>query len=161
MKKIHDFLAVAIAASLISLPAVAQEDVVFETSSVEISSDGVNHDFTVEVADSPEETARGLMFRESLADDAGMLFDFDPPREPQMWMRNTLIPLDMLFLDDQGVIIMIARSAQPGSERRITPGTAVRGVLELPGGRAEALNITAGDIVRHEIFGNVAETAED
>ncbi len=161
MKRILLTFSVAACSLGLATVAQAQDDVVFDVDTLKVTSGDQSHTFNVEVADTPDETARGLMFRESMAEDAGMLFEFDPPREPQMWMKNTLIPLDMLFLDEAGQVIAIARSAQPGSLRRITPGTAVKGVLELNGGQAKALDIQAGAIVHHEIFGNVLETVSD
>jgi uncharacterized protein len=117
-----------------------------------VKSDDATHKFTVEIADSPEEIQQGLMFRESLAPDAGMLFDFGEVRLASMWMKNTLIPLDILFMDAEGTVVAIARNAVPGSLRSLTPGTPVRGVLEIPGGRAKELGIEPGDTVQHPIF---------
>ena len=139
--------------------AVAQPlpvpEVVFELGELTVDSEGQSHSFKIEIADSMEETARGLMFRENLARDAAMLFDFGNPREPSMWMKNTLIPLDMLFLASDGKVVSIARNAQPGSLRQISPGIPVKGVLEINGGLSEELGIEPGDVVRHEIFNNV------
>ena len=120
-----------------------------------ILSDDATHEFTVEVADDREEISFGLMERESMDADKGMLFDFDPPREPAMFMKNTLITLDMLFINDDGGIAMIARNTVPGSLRTISPGVPVRAVLELNGGLAADLNIQPGDVVQHPLFGNV------
>lgn len=115
------------------------------------------HAFTVEVADDRDEISFGLMERESMDADKGMLFDFDPPREPAMYMKNTLIPLDMLFIADDGTIEMIARNTVPGSLRTISPGVPVRAVLELNGGQAAELDIQPGDTVQHPVFGNTEE----
>ncbi|MEM7328369.1 MAG: DUF192 domain-containing protein [Pseudomonadota bacterium] len=121
-----------------------------------------SHSFTVEVANDRDEISFGLMDRESLDADKGMLFDFNPPREPSMYMKNTLIPLDMLFLADDGSIEMIARNTVPGSLRTISPGVPVRAVLEINGGQAAELGIRPGDKVQHPLFGNVAsETSAD
>ncbi len=117
-----------------------------------IKSGETIHSFTVEIADTPDAIRQGLMFRESLAPDAGMLFDFGDVRPASMWMKNTLIPLDMLFMNDNGQVIAIARNAVPGSHRSLGPGVPVRAVLEIPGGRAKALGITPGDTVEHPIF---------
>ena len=122
-----------------------------------IEGDFGEHTFTVEVADTDDSRERGLMHRESMDPDAGMLFDFGQPREAAMWMKNTLIPLDMLFMDPQGKVIAIARETVPGSLRTITPGVPVKSVLELNGGRAEELGIEPGDEVIHPIFGNADE----
>lgn len=149
--------AIAILTAGLNLPvAIAQDSLVaFETGTLVIDTGDTEHSINIEIADSPEETAQGLMFRETLAEDAGMLFEFEPAREPNMWMKNTLIPLDMLFLDSNGVVVAIARNARPHSQRRISPGMAVKGVLELNGGASGSLNIEPGDVVRHEIFNNL------
>jgi uncharacterized membrane protein (UPF0127 family) len=108
--------------------------------------------FEVEIADTEAERARGLMFRESLADGAGMLFDFDPPEPVSFWMRNTIVSLDIIFIGPDGRILNIADHAPPYSEAPIPSSGAVRGVLEIRAGRAEALGIHPGDQVRHRIF---------
>lgn len=123
-----------------------------ETSDLTITSDEASHSFTVELADEPSEISFGLMERESLGEDAGMLFNFGNPREPAMWMKNTLIPLDMLFITSDGTIQAIARNTVPGSLRTISPGMPVKAVLEINGGRAAALGIEPGDTVDHQIF---------
>lgn len=106
----------------------------------------------IEVADTPEEKAMGLMFRTELADSQGMLFAYPAPRELTMWMRNTYIPLDMLFIRPDGIIHRIERRATPLSERVISSGGPVMAVLELPGGAAERLGIKEGDRVRYPLF---------
>lgn len=130
-------------------------EIAFETGVLDVESAGAVHSFNIEIADDPEETARGLMFRESIPRDYAMLFDFGRPREPQMWMKNTLVPLDMLFLDENGVIVAIAENAQPHSLRLITPGMPVKAVLEVNGGLTAELEIHPGGVVRHEIFNNI------
>lgn len=102
-------------------------------------------EFQVELADTDAERAQGLMFRRSLAPDRGMLFDFDVEREVNMWMRNTYIPLDMIFAGANGTIINIARRTTPHSEEIISSGGPVRYVLEVPGGTASRLGIVPGD----------------
>ena len=123
-----------------------------ETGTLSIETDEGAHEFSIEIADEPEEISFGLMERESLGEDAGMLFDFGNPREPAMYMKNTLIPLDMLFITSDGTIQMVARNTVPGSLRTISPGMPVKGVLEINGGRAAALGIEPGDKVTHPIF---------
>ena len=148
----------AVSVFAVAAPGVyAQDDslVQFDTGVLLVETGEAQQRFDIEIADSPEETSQGMMFRESLAENAGMLFDFGEPREPAMWMKNTLIPLDMLFIDQNGIIVAIARNAQPHSERRITPGMPVKGVLELNGGAAGKFGIEPGDVVRHEIFNNL------
>ncbi|KJS39733.1 MAG: hypothetical protein VR74_00655 [Hyphomonas sp. BRH_c22] len=126
-----------------------------ETGPLEIDTGDSVHKFTVELANDAEEIRTGLMDRESMAPNAGMLFDFGQPREASMWMKNTLIPLDMLFIAPDGKVLAIARNAVPGSLRTIGPGVPVKAVLELNGGRSEALGIEPGDMVRHEVLGNL------
>lgn len=109
-------------------------------------------EFDVELALTPEQRSRGLMFRTDLAEDEGMLFDFGAPRPVGMWMRNTYIPLDMLFIDADGRITRIEANAEPLSERTISSGGPVRAVLELPGGTTEKLGIEPGDRVLHPLF---------
>ncbi|MFV0298569.1 MAG: DUF192 domain-containing protein, partial [Hyphomicrobiaceae bacterium] len=74
------------------------------------------HTFSIETADTPEQKARGLMFRRSMQDNAGMLFPYNPPQEAQMWMRNTYIPLDMIFIRKDGIVHRIEKSTEPFSE---------------------------------------------
>ena len=106
----------------------------------------------IEVAEDPQEKAMGLMFRTELADNRGMLFPYSEARELSMWMRNTYIPLDMLFIRPDGVIHRIEVRAEPMSERIINSQGEVSAVLELPGGAAERFGIKAGDRVRHPLF---------
>ena len=108
--------------------------------------------FNVEIADTEEERARGLMFRPSLADDHGMLFDFNPPEAVSFWMHNTMISLDIIFIGTDGRILNIADHATPYSDASIPSAGVARGVLEIGGGRAEALGIHPGDRVHHRIF---------
>ncbi len=96
------------------------------------------------------------MFRRTLAPDAGMLFDYKQPTVATMWMRNTLIPLDMLFVDTQGRIVSIHQRAIPLSLDIIAAAAPVRAVIELNGGTAERLGIEPGDQVIHPIFGNAS-----
>ncbi|WP_022681495.1 DUF192 domain-containing protein [Sphingobium bisphenolivorans] len=116
------------------------------------------HRFNVEVALSPKEQENGLMFRKSLAPDGGMLFPMDPPRTASFWMKNTLIPLDMLFIHTDGTIAFLKANAQPYSREPVSAGIPVIAVLELPGGRAAELDIRQGDRVR---WGNCAALAAD
>lgn len=112
-----------------------------------IESQGRKHRFTVEVARTPEEQAMGLMYRNALAPDRGMIFPFDPPRPASFWMRNTLIPLDMIFVRADGVIANIAANTVPLSEQPVTSDGPVAAVLEIPGGRSAELGIRPGDRV--------------
>ncbi|MEZ5945721.1 MAG: DUF192 domain-containing protein [Hyphomonas sp.] len=151
MKRI---LASGLFALILSAPAALAQVQSLETGPLTVASGNGSHAFTVELADDPEEITIGLMNRDSLAPDAGMIFDFGQPREASMWMKNTLIPLDMLFIDAKGKVVAIARNTVPGSLRTINPGVPVKSVLELAGGRTAELGIEPGDTVHHEIFGN-------
>ena len=128
----------------------------FATSHLTIVSADGPHRFMVELAETPGQMEQGLMFRRSLAPDAGMLFDFKQPTVATMWMRNTLIPLDMLFVDQRGLIVNIAQRAVPESDQTIAAAAPVRAVIELNGGTAERLGIKPGDRVLYPIFGNAS-----
>ena len=116
-----------------------------------VTARGVFH-FRVEVADTDATREKGLMFRKALAADRGMLFDFKAPRLVAFWMKNTLIPLDMLFIAANGHVVSIAHDAVPLSEVPIPSGGAALGVLELRGGRAAEIGAEPGDQVRDRIF---------
>jgi hypothetical protein len=109
------------------------------------SANGV-HRFTVEVAATPEQQERGLMFRRSLAPNHGMIFPYDPPQMIGFWMKNTLIPLDMVFIDAGGRIDRVA-TAKPLDETAVPSGVPASAVLEIRGGRAAELGIKRGDRV--------------
>lgn len=111
-----------------------------------------SHEIEVEVADTPKEREIGLMNRESLAEGTGMLFDFRENRPVSMWMKNTLIPLDMLFIDKAGTIVRIARNAKPHSLETIPSGKPVRYVLEINGGAAAGYGAKAGDKLEHPLI---------
>jgi uncharacterized membrane protein (UPF0127 family) len=119
-----------------------------------VTHDGKAHHFTVEIADNDQTRERGLMFRTSLKPDAGMLFDFKYPQEVAFWMKNTFIPLDIIFIGPDGKILNIARQATPMSEANLPSAGPVLGVLEIAGGRAAELGVHPGDRVRHRIFPN-------
>ena len=105
------------------------------------------HRFTVEVAATPEQQARGLMYRRSLAGNRGMIFPYDPPQPVGFWMKNTLIPLDIIFIRADGRIARIAANTVPHSLEPVGSGEPVATVLEIRGGRAAELGINAGDLV--------------
>lgn len=137
---------------LFALP-ISVGAVEWEVDRLEIETrDGTRHAFNVELAITPEQRAQGLMHRESLAEDWGMLFLHRRDRVLSMWMRNTLISLDMLFIDRRGRIVRIAEQTTPLSERAITSGRPARAVLEVPGGTVERLGIAKGDRVIHSAF---------
>jgi uncharacterized protein len=142
-----------IAAGLFPLSSEAQLQR-FAKSQLTIVSATGPHRFAVEVAETPAQMEQGLMFRRQLAEDAGMLFDYKKPIMATMWMRNTLIPLDMLFVDAQGRIVNIHERAVPQTDDVIASAAPVRAVIELNGGTAARLGIVPGDKVEHPIFGN-------
>jgi uncharacterized membrane protein (UPF0127 family) len=113
-----------------------------------ITSGPKTHRFTVELARTEEEQATGLMNRSSLAPDRGMIFPFDPPREASFWMKNTLIPLDMIFVRADGTIANIEANTVPLSLQPVYSEGPVAAVLEIAGGRSEELGIKAGDKVK-------------
>jgi len=145
----------AMIASLFVFAAGAQLQS-FATSELTIVSATGPHRFTVEVAETPAQMQQGLMFRRTMASDAGMLFDYKTPMVATMWMRNTFIPLDMLFVDAQGRIVNIRERAVPESLDVIAAAAPVRAVIELNGGTAARLGIAPGDQVQHPIFGNTS-----
>ncbi|HJM48947.1 MAG TPA: DUF192 domain-containing protein [Alphaproteobacteria bacterium] len=117
-----------------------------------VTSEG-RHAFTIELAASPQDRARGLMYRRSLAPDAGMLFDYGAPLRISMWMKNTFIPLDMIFISADGAISHIVQRTVPHSLATIEAPMPARAVLEVNGGTAARLGIAVGDRVRHALFG--------
>jgi len=112
-----------------------------------IHSANGDHRFTVEVAATFEQQETGLMFRHSVGADKGMIFPYDPPVVASFWMKNTLVPLDIVFIGEDHRIAHIAANAKPLSLDPISAGVPVTGVLELRGGRAAELGIKDGDLV--------------
>jgi len=108
--------------------------------------------FSVEVARTPQQKGLGLMFRRELPALRGMLFPYDKDQEITMWMKNTFIPLDMVFIKSNGEVIRIEEMTEPFSERVISSGGPAKGVLEVAGGEARRLGIARGDTVRHPHF---------
>lgn len=154
----------ALAAAL-SLPAVAahgqsgpQPELPKEPLVI-ITHDGKHHRFMVEMATTIAQQTVGLMFRPSVPEDGGMLFDWGAPRESQMWMRNTIASLDMLFINADGTIHRIAEHTVPHSLAIIASHGPVRATLELAAGTAERLDIRVGDRVLQRIFGNAPKLA--
>ena len=142
-----------LAALLIGLSAVSAVSArALRIEPLEIRTHNGVRRFQVEIADTEASRERGLMFRKSLAPDHGMLFDFKTPQPVAFWMKNTLIPLDMVFITADGHILSIARNAQPMNETPIPSGGDVLGVLELRGGRAAELGLEPGDRVKERIF---------
>jgi uncharacterized protein len=120
-----------------------------------VNRDGTRHDFNVEMAIKSDQQTIGLMFRPSVPADGGMLFDWGTSRDSQMWMRNTIAPLDMVFINADGTIRSIAENTVPESLAIIESRGPVRATLELAAGSTARLNIRVGDKVQQRIFGNV------
>ncbi len=117
-----------------------------------VSKTGV-HTFSVELASTPEQREKGLMFRKELPLGQGMLFDFKHDQPVAFWMHNTYISLDMIFIRGDGRILHIAENTEPMSDRLIPSGRSVRAVLEVIAGTARQLGIAPGDLVEGSIFG--------
>lgn len=113
-----------------------------------LKSGGKATAITVEIASTPQEQAKGLMFRTELALDKGMLFPFPTPKQASFWMKNTYIPLDIIYVKQDGAIESIAANAEPTSLTPLPSKGLVGAVLELPGGRAASLGLKAGDLVQ-------------
>ncbi len=118
-----------------------------------VSADG-EFSFDVEIADTASERTRGLMFRDLIEPTHGMLFEFDGEQISSIWMKNTSIFLDVIFVRADGRILKIEHSAKPYSLRSMTSGAPVSAVLEIAGGRAMELGIKPGDVVKHPFFAN-------
>ena len=110
--------------------------------------------FSVETATTEQEKQTGLMYRKELADGKGMLFDFSPEQEVSMWMKNTYISLDMIFIRADGRILRIAENTEPMSTKIISSQGIAKGVLEVPAGTAQKYGIRPGDRVSHPLFGS-------
>ena len=123
-----------------------------DTEALEIASKTGVHPFAVELAVTDEQRARGLMFRKEVPEGYGMLFDFKRDQEVSMWMENTFVPLDMIFIRADGRIARIAQNTEPMSRNIIASGGPVRAVLEVAGGTTKKLGIVAGDKVGHPLF---------
>ena len=125
-----------------------------------LRADGQKVDLDVEIADTPELRTIGLMFRKSMPENAGMLFLFDREEPRAFWMKNTLIPLDMIFVRRDGSIVNIAEKAIPHNETPVPSTGPAIAVLEINGGRAAELGLKAGDIIHYKSFNNgLAEPA--
>lgn len=122
---------------------------------------GERHEFTVEIADDYNEQRIGMMHREHVADDAGMLFVYKYPQPLSFWMKNTLIPLDILYVQSDGRIANIAEETTPLSLDSIPSKGRVLAALELRGGLSKALGIQPGDKVLHPIFGTAAKSEQE
>lgn len=131
--------------ALLAFRAFAADEVRFDRARLTVETvDGRRAAFSVELAITDTQRMHGLMYRETMPADHGMLFDFGESRMVTMWMRNTVLPLDMLFIDEGGVVRRVREGAVPFSEELISSGGAVRYVLELNAGTARRLGIGEG-----------------
>jgi len=138
---------------LFPLPLNAQQDVGFAEDVLQIkSASGDIFEFNIELAESPEQKSRGLMYRREMGADEGMLFLYRRDQVVTMWMANTFLPLDMLFIERDGTIARIQANTLPQSREVISSRKRVRAVLELNAGTARKLGIAPGDKVLYERF---------
>lgn len=138
-------------AGLLAMIAAALADAPLETLTFETA--GGPRAFQVEIADTPEKREVGLMYRRSMPADRGMLFDFDRPQIISMWMQNTYVSLDMVFVSREGRVTRIAESTEPLSTRVISSGGPVRYVVELVAGTGKRIGLKPGDRVVHPRIG--------
>lgn len=125
----------------------------FEHAEISIeTAEGARYGFQIELAETAGQQQQGLMFRRSMASDAGMLFIYRPRQRVSMWMKNTVLPLDMLFISEKGRIVKIVERTVPLSLTTISSDRPVRAVLELNGGTVSRLGISTGDRVHYEVF---------
>lgn len=123
-----------------------------EQGTLEIATKSGVRVFSIELAVTDAEREKGLMFRKQVPEGYGMLFDFKTDQQVTMWMKNTYVPLDMLFIRSDGRIARIAENTEPQSEKIIPSGAPVRAVLEVVAGTAKKLGIAPGDKVAYPIF---------
>ena len=146
-------LAAFLALALFVAPAVPQAPLAtYSKSELTIETSGGKQHFVVEEAKTPQQMAQGLMYRRAMAADAGMLFEYERAQPAAFWMKNTLIPLDMLFIGADGTVLDIHERAVPLSLDPIGTDKPVLGVLELNGGTVSRLGIKRGDRIDHPIF---------
>jgi uncharacterized protein len=145
-------LASRLLAAFVLLVALAPRTPAAEVQALEISSKTGVHNFMVEMAVTPDEQATGLMHRKELPEGRGMLFKYERDQEISMWMKNTYVSLDMIFIRADGRIHRIAENTEPLSTRIVSSGGPVRAVLEVVAGTARKLGIAPGDRVGHPMF---------
>ncbi len=163
-KAIYRFAPVALLLAACAQPTSAESPVAAEEAQAEthivsgleiipltISSDDETHIFRVEVAATPQDQAQGLMFRTEMGEDEGMIFPLARVRMASFWMRNTVIPLDIIFIGPDNRILNIAENTTPYSEESIPSAAPAMAVLELIGGRTAELGIAPGDLVQWEV----------
>jgi len=134
------------------LTAVSEGGATMRRETLTLVTAAGERQIVIEVAETSEEKAKGLMFRTSLPDTQGMLFPYSPPQEITMWMKNTYIPLDMVFIRADGIVHRIEARTEPFSEKTIASNGNVAAVLELAGGAAQRLGLKPGDKVVHGHF---------
>jgi uncharacterized protein len=144
------WLAAAVIAAFTAFAGALAQAASFQT--LEIATKSGVQIFSVEMATTEDEKQKGLMYRRELADGKGMLFDFSPEQQISMWMKNTYISLDMIFIRADGRILRIAENTEPESTAIISSGGLARGVLEVPAGTARKYGIAPGDRVSHPLF---------
>lgn len=149
----HRSRVIASVLALLSFFALSSGVRAADPSTLEIVSRNGVHVFAVELAVTDEERARGLMFRKEMPAGKGMLFDFKRDQEVSMWMENTYVSLDMIFIRANGRIARIAENTEPLSRRIFSSGGPVRAVLEVVAGTAKKLGLAPGDKVAHPMFG--------
>jgi len=147
-------LALAASLWLVFGSASWAQDKPLPVTTIVIDTDHGPHAFRVEVAADPASQEKGLMFRKTMAPDAGMIFEFPRPSMEAFWMKNTILPLDIIFIRANGTISSIAPNAEPYSTTTIPSIEPIRAVLELNGGRAAQLGIEPDHVVHHAFFGN-------
>jgi uncharacterized membrane protein (UPF0127 family) len=155
MTKFYRFSLVLILIALVWMtggPMLRAQLATFGKSELTIETASGKHHFNIEEAVTPQQMAQGLMFRQSMPADAGMLFEFGHSETASFWMKNTVIPLDMLFIAQDGTIADFHERAVPMNLDPITSSQPVRAVLELNGGTVEKLGIKRGDKVIHPFF---------
>ena len=149
--------AVLAGAGLIALLGAARADLAtFSKSKLVIETAKGKFPFDIELAVTPPQMAQGLMFRRALAADAGMLFDYGNPQPIAMWMKNTLIPLDMVFIAKDGKVVDFHERAVPLSLDTIESKVSARAVLEVNAGTVARLGIQIGDAIHHAVFQNAS-----
>lgn len=135
------------------LPAIASASEASQEHRLGIVTVSGTHEFSVEVMRSRDELEKGLMFRRQMGADSGMLFDFGTPQAVSMWMKNTYLPLDMVFVGRDGRVVSVKEGAVPMSEEVISSGGLVTGVIEINAGTAKRIGVRPGDRVLHPMFG--------
>lgn len=147
-------MGVAVALALLATNASAQAEPPTETLTVDTASG--SHRFKVEVMRTEPERERGLMYRKTMARDHGMLFEYRSEQPVAFWMHNTYLPLDLIFIGKDGRVVNVARDAKPMDDSLIPSAGPALGVLELDAGMAKTIDLKAGDVVHHKMFGDAS-----